>query len=84
MRWRRNRIFVWAAACLAGSVRAQEEAVVAAFEKGDAAALRAMAERDDPDPWVVAERLCAAGKHEPALALARASDRAALAGLRAY
>jgi tetratricopeptide (TPR) repeat protein len=73
-----------AALCLAGSLRAEEEAVLAAFGKGDAAALRAMAEKDEPDPWVVADRLCAAGKQEAALALARASDRPAVAGLAAY
>ncbi len=78
----RSRVF--AVLCLAGSLRAQEDAALAAFEKGDTAALRAMAEKDDPDPWVVADRLCAAGKHEAALALARVSDRPSLAALAAH
>jgi len=49
--------------------------VVAAFEAKHGGALGALAERDDPDPWLVADELCARGEHDAADAFARAAPR---------
>ena len=41
----------------------------------NAKALRTLAERNDPDPWRVADALCAAGDYETAIAFVRAAPR---------
>jgi len=45
------------------------------FKAGDAEALKALAAKDDPDPWLVADELCARSEHDAALALAQAAPR---------
>ncbi len=49
--------------------------VAAAFEAKDDAAVKELAARDDPDPWLVADELLAAGRYDAALAFARAGRR---------
>lgn len=56
--------------------------VVAALD--DEKALAALAARDDPDPWLVADVLEAGGHHEAALQFANAGDGAAIERLGAY
>ena len=50
----------------------------------DAVALSTLAKKDDPDPWVVADHLCAAGHDDAALAFASAAPRKATERLPAY
>ncbi len=50
-------------------------AVAAAARAADAARLADLAGRDEPDPWVVVDELCAAGEHAAAAAFAGASSR---------
>ena len=75
-------------AFLAGAVRAQDRDVAdlvrAAFTAKDTAALRALAARDDPDPWVVAEILCSRGWFDAAEAFARAAPQLDTEKLPAY
>ncbi|MHC4938796.1 MAG: CHAT domain-containing protein [Planctomycetota bacterium] len=54
---------------------------VAAVESDESAALRALAERDDPDPWLVVAALCARQRYDAAEAFARAAPRADVAKL---
>jgi hypothetical protein len=56
---------------------------VKAFAARDAGALRALASRDDPDPWVVADEVFASGGYEAALAFASAAPRKDVEGLPA-
>jgi tetratricopeptide (TPR) repeat protein len=49
--------------------------VLAAFEATDQDALKALAEKDEPDPWIVADELCLRGEHDAADAFARAAAR---------
>ncbi|MDH3592940.1 MAG: hypothetical protein OER88_13730, partial [Planctomycetota bacterium] len=63
--------------------RAADE-VLAAFKATDQAALKALAKRDNPDPWLVADELCARGEHDTAEAFAKAAPRKATEKLPAY
>jgi len=58
--------------------------VLAAIKAEDAAALKSLAEKDNPDPWLVADLLCAEGKHDAALAFAKAAPRKDTEKLPAY
>ncbi len=58
--------------------------VVRALAAGDAAALRALAARDDPDPWLVADELCALAAPDAAVAFAEAAPRVDVDALPAY
>jgi len=58
--------------------------VIAAIEAKDPAALKALAGRDRPDPWLVADLLCAQGKHDEAIAFAKAAPRRDVEKLPAY
>ena len=40
--------------------------VLAAFKAKDQKTLRALAEKDKPDPWMVADELCFRGEHDAA------------------
>ncbi len=60
------------------------ERVLAALAAGDEAALTALARGTEPDPWVVADELCALGRHDAAEALARAAPHGTAAKLPAY
>ena len=68
---------------IATSVAAQDKAkpdtpeqaadkVLAAFKAKDEAALKALAEKDQPDPWLVADELCYRGECRAADLFARA------------
>jgi len=71
---------------LSSTLHAQDplEEVRSAHAGGDAAALKALAERESPDPWNLADALCSGGEHDVALAFARASSRKAAERLPAY
>lgn len=58
--------------------------VEAALEAGRLDEVAALARRDDPDPWLVAERLLLRGRREAALAFATAARRPDLDALPAY
>lgn len=60
------------------------DAALKAFDANDATALKALAAKSEPDPWLVAHELCARGSPEAALVFARASPRPATEGLPAY
>jgi len=60
------------AAAQALSVEEAAEAVRAAWMTRDGVALTALAGKDDPDPWLVADALVAGRKHEAAVAFAEA------------
>ena len=60
------------------------DAVLAAVKAKDAAALRAVAEQDQPDPWLVADLLCYRGEHDAAEAFAKAAPREDTKELPAY
>jgi len=90
----RTVFLVWA---LAGAALAQEAAeakpespkkaadrVVVIVRVGDEAGLKALAERDDPDPWLVADDLCVRGQHAAAVAFAKAAPRRDVEKLPAY
>ncbi|MHC4860159.1 MAG: tetratricopeptide repeat protein [Planctomycetota bacterium] len=49
------------------------EKVQAAFGAEDQKVLKALAEKDDPDPWLVADELCSRGERDAALAFAEAT-----------
>jgi tetratricopeptide (TPR) repeat protein len=68
----------------ADAVTDSAEKALAAFSAGDEAALRALAEKDDPDPWLVADELCARGEHDAAAAFAKAAPRPDTEKLPAY
>jgi tetratricopeptide (TPR) repeat protein len=75
----------------AGTTRAEggseaDDARIAAeaSKKGDTAALRALASRDDPDPWLVADALLEKGEDDAAKAFASSSSRAATKGLSEF
>jgi len=55
-----------------------------AFKAKDRDALKALAEKDEPDPWLVADHLCAQGKHDAAHAFAKAAPRKDVERLPAY
>jgi tetratricopeptide (TPR) repeat protein len=58
--------------------------VLKAQRDRDESALRRLAARDEPDPWLVADELCARGEHDAARALATAAPRKELARLPDY
>ena len=58
--------------------------VLVAFKAKDEKALKALAEKDKPDPWLVADELCFRGKHDAAEEFAKAAPRKAVAKLPAY
>ena len=58
--------------------------MLAAFQAKDQAALKALAERDDPDPWLVADELCFRGEHSAAEAFAPLGERHLRRVLRHY
>ena len=60
------------------------EKVLGAIEAGEDAALKVLAEKGSPDPWLVADELCRRGEHDAALAFARAALRDATRTLPAY
>ncbi len=83
----------WAAALvvtlISGHARADPvveaaDAVLLAAKRGDTLRLRFQAQRAEPDPWLVAEELLSRGEADAAMALARASEAADIAGLAAY
>jgi hypothetical protein len=60
------------------------DAVLAAVKAKDTEALKALAEKDNPDPWLVADLLCYRGAHDAAEAFAKAAPRADTEKLPAY
>jgi tetratricopeptide (TPR) repeat protein len=58
--------------------------VLAAIAAGDAAALKELASRDDPDPWYVADELLFRGDPAAAAAFARAAPRKDVEALPAW
>ena len=60
------------------------DAVLDALQAPDEDAVKALAEKDDPDPWLVADELCYRGEHDAATVLAKAAPRKAVEGLPAY
>ena len=58
--------------------------VLAAFKAKDQKTLKALAEKDDPDPWMVADELCFRGKHDAAEAFAKAAPRKDVEKMPAY
>jgi tetratricopeptide (TPR) repeat protein len=59
-------------------------AAVAELKKADDPTFAKLAARDEPDPWLVADRLARAGETELALRFATADKRPAVEGLPAY
>ena len=51
------------------------EKVLTAFRAGDTEELEALAEREKPDAWLVADELCSRGEHDAAAALAASARR---------
>ncbi|MBL9086964.1 MAG: CHAT domain-containing protein [Planctomycetia bacterium] len=60
------------------------DAVLAAIAAKDEATLRALARRDRPDPWIVADELVARGRPDEARAFASAAPRTDVEALPAY
>ena len=60
------------------------DAAIAAVGANDDAALKALAARDDPDPWLVAEELLARGAADAAGAFAAAASRPDVEALAGY
>ncbi len=58
--------------------------VLAAAAAKDEAALKALAAKDDPDPWIVADALCARGEGDAAESFAKAAPRKDTEGLPGY
>lgn len=58
--------------------------VLEAFEAKDDAALKALAEKDVPDPWLVVDELCFRGEHDAAEAFAKAAPRKTVERLPDY
>ena len=46
------------------------DGVLVAFQAGNQERVKALAQRDDPDPWLVADELCHRGAHDAAEAFA--------------
>ncbi len=59
-------------------------AVLEAWKTKDEALLRELGSKDEPDPWIVADALCARGEHDAASAFAKASPRPATERLPSY
>ncbi len=62
----------------------QADAVLAAVAAKDEAALKGLAAKDDPDPWLVVDALLARGEHDAAEAFAKAAPRVDVEALPAY
>ncbi|MCC7136960.1 MAG: tetratricopeptide repeat protein [Planctomycetes bacterium] len=60
------------------------DAVLAALAAKDDAALKALASRDEPDPWLVADELIRRGRHDDADAFAKAAPRVDVERLPEY
>ena len=60
------------------------DAVLAAIAAKDDTALKTLASKDAPDPWLVADELIRREQHDAAEAFARAAPRAATEALPAY
>ncbi|MHC4549421.1 MAG: CHAT domain-containing protein [Planctomycetota bacterium] len=86
---------LWLALLIATLAAAQDQAkpdtpeqaadkVLAAFPAKDAKALKTLAEKDDPDPWLVADELCFRQEHDAADAFAQAAPRKDTEKLPAY
>ena len=58
--------------------------VLRAFNAKAEKALKALAGKDDPDPWLIADELCYRGKYDAAEAFARAAPRKAVKSLPDY
>jgi len=67
-----------------GTAEQASKRVLSAFQSKDRDALVAIAATNHPDPWLVADELCAAGKHDAAEAFAKAASRPDLTALPAY
>jgi tetratricopeptide (TPR) repeat protein len=66
------------------TVEQAADAVLAAVKAKDDAALKAVAEKEKPDPWLVADELCFRGEHDAAEAFAKAAPRVDVETLPAY
>ncbi len=73
-----------AAPAWADAVTDAADAAARAFAARDLAALKSLAEKDDPDPWLVADELCFRGAFDVAGAFAKAAPRRATEELPAY
>jgi hypothetical protein len=60
------------------------DAVVKAFYAKDRAGLKALAQKNEPDPWLVADELCSRGRRDEAQAFSKAAPRADVSKLPAY
>jgi len=58
--------------------------VLAAFKAKDEKALKALAEKEKPDPWLVADELCFRKEHDAAEAFAKAAPRKDVEKLPGY
>jgi len=71
-------------AAAAADVRQAADAVLQAVRSDDPADLEALARKDDPDPWLVAEELCRRGVPDAAAAFAQAAPHRAVEKLPDY
>jgi len=71
------------ARAVADDISDAAKAAVEAWRAKDQAALRAIAERDQPDPWSVADEIYALAGYEATLAFASAAPRKVIEGLPA-
>ena len=60
------------------------DVVITAVKSEDGAAMRALAAKDDPDPWLVADELIRRGEFDAAVAFATAAPRADVEALPGY
>ncbi|MHC4137291.1 MAG: CHAT domain-containing tetratricopeptide repeat protein [Planctomycetota bacterium] len=58
--------------------------VIVAFKAEDQKALKALAEKNKPEPWLVADELCFRGEHDAAEAFAKAAPRKDVETLPVY
>ncbi len=95
-----SRWLLVATLLLAGAIRAEDQpapapprdptpeeaagAVLAAFEAKDAEAMTALARKDEPDPWIVADELIGRRAFDAAAAFASAAPRTDVERLPAY
>ena len=59
-------------------------AVLSAWKAKDDPLLKVLAAKDDPDPWIVADNLCAKGERDAGASFSTAAPRKATAGLPAF
>ena len=79
----RTKNWAWPEAQDSAADHAADQVLVA-FEENDARSFRALAASENPDPWIVADELCARGKHDAALAFAIATPGRTTERLPAY